>query len=560
VIQSFHNGQLPWTGMCSQHDKVTISDVRIRVRFAALSVTVFCLLILACFSLPSAAQTEFLIGVRAHSGMKRALDMWQPTADYLTEKIPAHKFTIAPYVDFQELRDAVANKEVDFVLTNSAAYVELELRYGVSRLVTLINKRQGKGYTQFGGVIFIRADRDDIRDAKDLKGKSFMAVDQEAFGGWWMQLRELRAHGIDPYHEFTELRFGDMLQQNVVFAVRDGEVDAGAVRTDKLERMAAEGTIKLSDFRVIQQRGTEGFPFMHSTQLYPEWPFAKAKHTAESVAKQVAITLLTLPADSEAARSGQYVGWTVPLNYQPVHELMKELRVGPYENYGRIRLATVLRQYWHWLTLATGCFMAVAFMVLHMRVLNKRLRFAEKKLKDSNQALKNIASMDGLTGIPNRRKLDEYLKYEWRRARRYQRPISVILIDIDYFKAYNDTYGHLAGDDCLKRVAATLKAFFKRSRDITARFGGEEFMVVLPDTDREENLELAERLRCEVEALLIEHRSSAVADYVTISVGAATTVPDQHSRADSIIAEADQALYLAKANGRNRVESPPARA
>lgn len=166
------------------------------------------------------------------------------------------------------------------------------------------------------------------------------------------------------------------------------------------------------------------------------------------------------------------------------------------------------------------------------------------------QRLQHISFMDGLTGIANRRRLDQFLDLEWRRALRTESPLSVIMIDIDFFKAFNDTYGHQSGDECLKRVAGALASSLGRPGDLTARYGGEEFVVVLSGTGREGALAVAEALRASVESLAIPHVGSRVSDHVTISLGVASMIPRQPGAAGILIAAADRALYQAKREGR----------
>ena len=175
------------------------------------------------------------------------------------------------------------------------------------------------------------------------------------------------------------------------------------------------------------------------------------------------------------------------------------------------------------------------------------------KLKMYQDILKNLSLRDGLTGIANRRHFDEFLEVEWRRAMRSSYPICLIMFDIDFFKRYNDDYGHLAGDECLRRVADTTKATFKRAGDLVARYGGEEFSVILPMTDREIASVIAETMRWKVESVKIPHKSSEVSAWVTISVGAISLVPSHDLSHSYLIEEADKALYQAKHGGRNRV-------
>lgn len=176
------------------------------------------------------------------------------------------------------------------------------------------------------------------------------------------------------------------------------------------------------------------------------------------------------------------------------------------------------------------------------------------ELKRHRDALENLSSIDGLTGIPNRRRFDEFFSREWLRAARSGQPISLIMLDIDYFKAYNDTYGHLEGDVCLRRVAQGLKNILRRPSDFVARYGGEEFVVVLPDTDSDGALVIADRLRREIESLCLEHTQSSVSEYVTVSLGVATTVPSGGEDRTELVRQADTTLYKAKGLGRNRVQ------
>ncbi|MCP3921586.1 MAG: PleD family two-component system response regulator [Desulfobacterales bacterium] len=177
---------------------------------------------------------------------------------------------------------------------------------------------------------------------------------------------------------------------------------------------------------------------------------------------------------------------------------------------------------------------------------------AETELQKANEKLLNLANMDGLTQIANRRRFDTYLDEVWRQKIRQQTSLALILIDIDFFKNYNDTYGHQAGDDCLKQIAQAIHNRTKRAGDLVARYGGEEFVVVLPDTDMEEATQVAESIRLTIEELKIPHNKSSVSEYVTLSLGVSSTVPDRESLHEDIISIVDQALYEAKDQGRNR--------
>ena len=288
------------------------------------------------------------IGVLANRGPALCMAEWNATAAYLTRSVPGNVFRIIP-LSFEEVDRTVERGEVDFVVLNPSMYVELEARRGVSRIATMRVLRLGHGQAVFGGVIFHRADRQDIRSVADLKGKRFVAVDDSSLGGWRAVWGRLKREGLDPFRDFRILSFAGT-HDNVVQAVRDGSADAGAVRTDTLERMQAEGKINGGDFTVLSYNGRgveyENFPFALSTPLYPEWPMAKARNTPEELARRVAGALLAMPGESPAAVAAHIQGWTVPLNYQAVDELLRFLKVGPYQDLGRVTLAALWDQHW----------------------------------------------------------------------------------------------------------------------------------------------------------------------------------------------------------------------
>jgi diguanylate cyclase (GGDEF)-like protein len=183
----------------------------------------------------------------------------------------------------------------------------------------------------------------------------------------------------------------------------------------------------------------------------------------------------------------------------------------------------------------------------------RELTAMSRKLAAANQVLQRLSLLDGLTGIPNRRRFDEVLANEWKRAMRSKRPLSLVMIDIDHFKTFNDHYGHVAGDDCLRKVALAMSDILKRPTDVLARYGGEEFAAILPLTECDGAKAIAAAMKAGVIDLAIPHDHSSASSRVTISLGVATLVPMRGTMAAMLVAAADQALYEAKAGGRNRI-------
>jgi diguanylate cyclase (GGDEF)-like protein len=186
---------------------------------------------------------------------------------------------------------------------------------------------------------------------------------------------------------------------------------------------------------------------------------------------------------------------------------------------------------------------------------NRELTETRRQLEQRNRDLERLSALDTLTQIANRRRFDMVLRQEWRRAVRDEAPVSLLFCDIDYFKRFNDAYGHQAGDECLVRVAQAMEETLNRPADLVARYGGEEFIALLVDTDVEGSRMLAERMRARIEELRVENRDSSVGPFLTVSLGIATCVPNPTLRPEDLMDLADRALYAAKAGGRNRVAS-----
>ncbi len=176
----------------------------------------------------------------------------------------------------------------------------------------------------------------------------------------------------------------------------------------------------------------------------------------------------------------------------------------------------------------------------------------EQQLLQLQQQLEELSYLDGLTGVANRRMFDNRLQVEWSNAQRTSQPLSLILLDIDYFKEYNDHYGHIQGDDCLKNVALALSGAVVRPRDLMARYGGEEFVLLLPETDAQAAAQVAERCRQLIHEQQIQHAHSQVAPLLTLSLGVGTLIPGPFDQPQALLEQVDRLLYKAKHSGRNQ--------
>lgn len=343
-----------------------------------------------------ASEKELIrIGVLSHRGDDVTRQTWMPTAQYLSDTLPAYHFEIIP-LDFDEIDSAVRDGAVDFLLVNSGIYVTMEVRYRVSRIVTLNNRIGDIPLNVFAGVIFTRKKRNDIQDLRSLRGKRFMAVDKTSLGGFQMAWGLMQKEGLNPYKDFSSLSFGGT-HDKVVMAVKNGYVDFGTVRSGILEQMAGNGDIRLDEFKIISPIIYDGFPYIHSTTLYPEWPFSKLQHTPNQLAQKVAIALLKM-SSLHPSKMNHYAGWTVPLDYQQVDELFKTLNLPPYEKNARFTLLDAIKRYWQAISAVLIFLLIMTIMSTWIARLNTQLKKSKRSLEYQHDLILNSVC-DGIYGV-----------------------------------------------------------------------------------------------------------------------------------------------------------------
>lgn len=335
----------------------------------------------------SSERPSIRIGVLANRGDDICLQEWGPTADYLAEELSPLKFEIVP-LGFDEIVEAVTKRQIDYVSANPSYYALLEYRGLAHRIATLQIPADATPQPLFGGVIFTRADRQDIAGIDDLCGRRFSAVDPQSLGGWHAALREILAAGIDPQRHFSQLTF-EGTHDAVVHAVLSGAADAGTVRSTQLERMAAEGRISLNQLKVINRRHAtvEHYPCLLSTGLYPEWPIASLKGTDTEQSEQISIALMQMPHDAPAARAIHGAGWAIPQDYAAVHGLLRDLHLPPYDQDRAMTPTRVLRQYWPWVVAAAFLLLAAVVFGAYASFLNRRIRRVGDMLAVSEEHL-----------------------------------------------------------------------------------------------------------------------------------------------------------------------------
>ena len=331
----------------------------------------------------AAAEPPIRVGVLAYRGDDHANAVWEPTVRYLAERFPDRGAEMVA-LDLPGMAAAVQARILDFVLTNTGNYVDLEARYGVTRVATLHSSRAGASGASIGSTVVVRADRKDIRDLADLNGRTVLAGDPDAFGGFQIAWGEMLKAGIDPYRNLKELRFSGFPMDRIAFAVQDGTVDAGVLRACLLEELAAEGRVEPARFRVLAPKTIPGFNCALSTDLYPDWPLARLASTPEDLAKAVVVALFEMPADHAAAKAAGYDGWTVPLDYQSVHTLFRTLRIGPYRHLREASLTDLAREHWEWLAVAA---LALLWWAIHSLRVEHLIKVRTAELRTANRDL-----------------------------------------------------------------------------------------------------------------------------------------------------------------------------
>lgn len=359
----------------------------------------FVLLLISLYYTPvvlAGENNSITIGVLSTRGDTETIAKWGPTVEYLDAAFPDSSVALLP-LEFDEISPAAESGEIDFFITNPLLYVNLEVDHGFQRIATLKESWAGKTCTVFGSVIFTKKGRSDISDLDDLPGKSVMAVDDESFGGWWIAARELNDAGIGIYSDIS-LMYGGT-EDHVVESVLSGSCDVGIVSTGILEKMSMEGKLSLTDIKIINPQDSADFTQYHSTRLYPQWAFSKSAHVSDEVAEKMLIALLDLPRYSQAALTGQYAGWTVPMDYTDVHECMRELKLHPYEHFGEVPFSEAVIQYWYvflllGITIATMAGASRTVIIKNRRLkeqINKR-DIAEQEKADREKQFSIIAS------------------------------------------------------------------------------------------------------------------------------------------------------------------------
>jgi ABC-type phosphate/phosphonate transport system substrate-binding protein len=346
------------------------------------------LILLALLLIPGSgwaeeSATQIRIGVVAVNGKDDALRSWGPLVVELQRALPEKSFEIVP-LTYEEIDPLLKDGRLNFLLVGPTYYVDLEVRRGVSRLATLVRTTHNGPITSLGAVVAVRADRRDLTQPKDLKGKNLIGTNELTLGGWLAPMREFKRMGMSR-GDFKSVTFATTYGE-ALLGMLEGKADAAFVRTGTIELLVKEGRIAPNEIRVLRFASAPvGYPFEISTPSYPEWAFAKTLQTSDALAKSVALALLSLPSNSPLKKSAGVEGFTVPLDYAPVHDLLRESQIGPYAIPHDDSLIVLVRQHGAWAIGGALALLALSGIVVGMASFNRRLaqsRLQVLKMRD----------------------------------------------------------------------------------------------------------------------------------------------------------------------------------
>jgi polar amino acid transport system substrate-binding protein len=485
-------------------------------------------------------RKTYTIGILAERGASNAINKWQPLIDNMNYELSNYNIIIRP-LSFVGIENAVKSESIDFVLTSSMQYVQLEAKYGTSRMATLINNDSTMLLNDYGAVIFTRADNEEVNKLSDVKNRSFAAVHQLSLGGWVIAKKLFQDSGITE-EEFASVEFLQT-HDNVVNAVLSNKVEVGTVRTGVLEELSKNGIINLTDIKILHRLHYTNFPFLVSTPLYPEWSFAKMKHTDNTISNAILSDLL----HPSHLKDSSLASWSIPLDYKPIHDLLIALKLDPYKPVPLSYTLFFEKYYFVFIVI----FIIIITLLLFNRYLKNIVKKRTTQLLEANERLKLLAHTDELTNIANRRQFMKLAERYFSVAKRNETPLCILSLDIDWFKKINDTHGHDIGDQVLKLFSRTIESILRES-DVFGRLGGEEFSILLQNTTSQHALYLAEKIRKAIEETPYIDAKNTFVNF-TVSIGVTTMNEDCDTLA-TLLKNADNALYKAKENGRNRVE------
>jgi diguanylate cyclase (GGDEF)-like protein/PAS domain S-box-containing protein len=360
----------------------------------------FALTLTLCTSQVIGDEPVVRVGILGFRPVAEEQVRWQPLVDHLNAKVRGYHFR-CEVLGYKELEAAISQRAIEFVLTNPGHYVLMTHRNGMSSpLATLMPIEQGKAVSSFGGVVFAKANHADVSRLTDLKGKTIAATSRGSLGGYQAQAMMLLKQDVRIPQD-AHLIETDMPHDKVVNAVLSGRADGGFVRTGVLEAMAREGKLDLSQIKVLEPRHIDDFPFLVSTALYPEWPFAAMPGVDQDLARRVAAALLALPHGGELAQRMEIRGFNIPSDYEPVRAMLEALRLPPFDVTPEFTPIDIWHKYRGQILIGAALTLVIVTLSAWLVTLNRRLAYDQRQLDCKAQEWQGLLTAlgDGVYGV-----------------------------------------------------------------------------------------------------------------------------------------------------------------
>lgn len=344
-------------------------------------------LFLSLFSTTGQAGEEgptISIGIRACGGEEMAKKSWEPTIDYLNQEFPEYIFKATYLVDYENMWAFVENKKIDFLISDPLFYMEMESRYGATRIATLERKVNGIYVNKFGSVFFTHADNKHINRLRDLKNKKIVALSENAFAGWRTAQRELLRAGLRKEKDY-KLHYVNTDGINVVEQVLSKKHDVGVIRTGMLEKLTTMGKINANDFKIIDPKQYDYYPELISTRLYPEFAFSKMSHVSNQLGEKILISLFKINENDPSAKAAGLARWSLPGDYSDIVQMMKELKIGVYQNWEEITPLNVFKKYTPYIISFWSIIFAILFLLMTTMRMNRELIARVKREVERNE-------------------------------------------------------------------------------------------------------------------------------------------------------------------------------
>lgn len=366
------------------------------------------LLFSSIVSYADVSKKEYKIGILSFESKEKTLEQYQETASYLSQNIPNSKFVIIPLF-YDELNRALETKNVDFVFTNSGDFVMLSKKFKLLKVASIVKKEQENFTSHFGGVMVVLNSRDDINSLEDIKNKKIAAVSKASLGAYQSQAKELYDNKITLSDK--QITYTGLPQEIALGLLFEEKVDVAFLRTGLLEELSSSNKLDISKLKVINQQKSN-YPFMLSTKLYPEWPLAALAHIDYYLIKQISLSLMSMDHNSEAAVKGKYFGWTIPLEYNIVEDLLLDLKLPPYDKLFEFTPIDIIKKYSEFVFVFLHIIVLVIayliFITIKLFKTKKELEINQNKLKLSASVYLNsqngviITNKEGIIEDTNR--------------------------------------------------------------------------------------------------------------------------------------------------------------